>query len=107
MNFYRVKEIDAEGNYVVSEVRSVLLAREWNLRIYPNPVTTGMIQIRTDAKLAGIRIIDLNGKVVRDIRFALPRDVTELNVSGLISGVYFIEVMNNKNEIYHARFIKE
>ena len=107
MNYYRLKQVDADGKYSISYIRSVSLNNDWRLKVYPNPVTAGTLQIKSNAKMAAIRITDVNGKVLLNEFAKFLTDSERINVSGFAPGVYFIEVINNKNEVYHTRFIKK
>jgi hypothetical protein len=107
MNYYRLKQVDADGKYSISYVRSVPLNNDWKLKVYPNPVTAGILQIKSNVKMAAVRITDINGKVLLNSSAALLTDNELINVSGFAPGIYFIEVVNNKNEVYHTRFMKK
>ncbi len=76
------------------------------MKVYPNPVTGGLLQIKSNIKIAGIRITDINGKVLFNSSAVVSTDTQRINVSGFAPGFYFIEVINNKNEVSHTSFIK-
>jgi hypothetical protein len=105
VNYYRLKQVDGDGRYSFSDIHSVLMNNERKLNVYPNPVTS-LLQVKTNVKLSGVRIMDLSGKIVLN-NFTVSSDVIYINVSGLASGIYFIELINSKNERYHSRFIKK
>ncbi|RRN76904.1 T9SS C-terminal target domain-containing protein, partial [Pseudoxanthomonas sp. SGD-10] len=108
-NYYRVKEIDADGKYVYSQIVSLdfsALAEE-NLVVYPNPADKfvsikGYFQENTT-----VTIIDVSGKIVKYINFS-PYDSLGIDVSDLKSGVYIIEVRKVDNKlIKSSKFIKK
>lgn len=105
-NYYRLKQVDADGKYFVSEIRSVFITNDWKLSVYPNPLITGALQIKSNRKISCINITDVNGKVLQRVK-AAQEDISRINVLNLSPGIYFIEAINNKNEVYHTRFIKE
>jgi hypothetical protein len=79
----------------------------WKPSVYPNPVIFGSLQIKTNTRLTGIRITDINGKTIFKRSSSISTDTNYINVSGFAAGIYFIEFINDKHEIYHTRFIKE
>jgi len=116
-NFYRLKQVDINGNITYSKVATVeysepsnsLLSN--NLSIYPNPVAGNInlsIKDLTDAKTATyhIRISNSLGRVVRDIKS--PQPYWQGNVNDLLTGTYVIEVENTKDQslIGKTKFVK-
>ncbi|HNP47897.1 MAG TPA: T9SS type A sorting domain-containing protein [Bacteroidia bacterium] len=70
--------------------------------ISPNPCTES-ITIETNISAAGnYRVIDLSGRVVMDGKLGNPK----LQVSGLNSGCYFLQIQYNSGKTESAYFIK-
>jgi hypothetical protein len=107
INYYRLKQVDADGKYSISATRSVWVNNDGKLNVYPNPVTSGLLYIKANIKITGIKITDLNGKTILKNFNSISLNIDHINVSSFMRGTYFIEVITNKNEVYHARFIKE
>jgi hypothetical protein len=105
-NYYRLKQVDMDGKFSFSGTRKVSVVSNWKLKVYPNPVAGGALQIKSNTKIAGIRIIDINGKILFNSTSTASTDAHRINVSGFAPGFYFMEVINNKNEAYYTRFIK-
>jgi PKD repeat protein len=95
-NFYRLRQIDHDGQETYSAIRSVLvnaLPDEWN--VFPNPVTEGeILNIKTDSRLPySFRLFNAEGKMVwqkkgkGDAVFAL---------NGLAKGAYLWEVVSEQ-----------
>ncbi|MBC8883987.1 T9SS type A sorting domain-containing protein [Flavobacterium piscinae] len=62
-----------------------------NLKIYPNP-TNGMINLSSTTTLINnVSVTDLNGRIVKSF-YLSGISQTELNVSDLTSGMYFVSV---------------
>lgn|GEM_PF-5695214 len=101
--YYRLRQIDATGNYSFSTVRSLLVNDNWKVKLSPNPVTGGWLQLKSNSKIKSLRITDVNGIVVLN-KSAVASN--ELNISRLACGYYFVQVTNDKNEVYHSTFIK-
>lgn len=89
-NYYRLKQVDLDGQYEYSNVRSIQIESEEVIRIFPNP-TYGKIRITGIDRYpeASLKIMDLSGKVVR--REVLSAQWTD--ISNLSSGVYFLTII--------------
>lgn len=72
-----------------------------DVRIYPNPATNYIhLELDKDIKNSTLDILDQKGTLVSS-----HKGETELNVSNLASGVYFIRI-NTKKEVYFYKFLK-
>ncbi|WP_264524140.1 S8 family serine peptidase [Flavobacterium sp. N502536] len=71
--------------------------------MYPNPVTEGKVHIESaSASVKNILISDMSGKKV----YSVKTEKTEINVSGLPSGVYIIKVEQDGNTTVQKLIIK-
>lgn len=71
-----------------------------SLIIYPNP-TSHSVQMKltdTNLKIDQVRIFDITGKTVRDIRFTTTSNI--VNLDHVINGVYHIQVLINGKYYY-------
>jgi len=77
-----------------------------SIYIYPNPANTLLnISVNNQSNKIQLRVIDLNGKVVIAKSDNVQQgSLYQLNIAGLQSGVYILEVINGK-EIYHKKFV--
>lgn len=78
------KEIDLTG---ISQAKEMA-----DLSIYPNPVTGGkvIVESKSGEKLSTIELVDLQGKILRSIK--PDQSKTEIEVSHLIKGMYFLRI---------------
>jgi uncharacterized surface protein with fasciclin (FAS1) repeats len=92
-----VADLEAE-NGVVHVINAVLLPssvgissiESANFEIYPNPANN-FINVRGEAAMNEIRVLDLNGRNVMNV--ALNGDtVAKVDVSGLSTGIYMLEI---------------
>jgi len=87
---------------VISEITSV----------YPNPANS-QITIATEVRedhAAELRITDITGRIIQtmNISFAIGKSYFNLDVSMLSSGIYNIELLNDKgNKMTATKFVKE
>jgi len=81
-------------NYAVSEIS-----------LYPNP-TSSTLTVRANELISAVEIIDLTGKIVQTQSNIFNEQVV-LNVNSLSSGIYFLRLMNQQEEISYKKFIKQ
>lgn len=90
-HYYRLKQMDFDGNFEYSEVETVLVKADVEVRIFPNPVMNELSLAWNDEnEFLNMRVIDNAGKVVAS------RTVTQgerLDVSHLPDGVYHVQLV--------------
>jgi photosystem II stability/assembly factor-like uncharacterized protein len=87
INFYRTRQIDFNGSYVLSNVVSVHY-EQLVVTCYPNP-TDGLLTIETSGASAGrIDILNMLGEVVFETHDANP----SIDLSNQPRGMYFVRV---------------
>lgn len=90
MHYYRLKQVDYDGKYSYSDIKSVFVKGEDNeVSIFPNPTSEfisilGMTNGRYEIK-------DFSGKLVRSGDFIS----SVLSLEGLSAGIYFVSLTNN------------
>ncbi|MBP7262083.1 MAG: T9SS type A sorting domain-containing protein [Bacteroidia bacterium] len=110
INYYRLKQVDFNGDISISMIRSVLNTSTIAINIYPNPATDFITiqfagQEQTNVSIA---LLDQTGRQIQlhYIGDIAKNQLVQLPVSDLPAGVYFIKLMqNNAPDIY--RFIKQ
>ncbi len=107
INYYRLKQIDFDGSYTYSDVRSVIFGSQSGLIIYPNP-THEMLMVEIPSGMdenAILEITNATGQVVRSLNN--PQDngkIISLNVKDLADGYYFLQIKTTAN-IFREQFI--
>ena len=95
--YYRVKQIDKDGKFIYSEIRSVRLdSRGFGITVYPNPVSS-LTNVTLDLDAAAdviIKITDVAGKEVQRIQLRGNKgiNIQKVNLSGLAAGSYMLNV---------------
>jgi Secretion system C-terminal sorting domain len=104
---YRLKMVNTDETFKYSQVQSIQRIDGFSsLKLYPNPAHNE-IQITMDAANNGLQsvdIIDAMGKVWQ--HHVNSQNSQTLNVATLNSGVYFLQIIDNKGVKKTARFIK-
>ena len=111
--YYRLRQVDFNGNFTYSEVREVQMNQYFGLsvNIFPNPVANNLnVHLDTDQTFAfEFRMSDLAGRTLKKIkRIELGPQDLNVSVEGLAQGVYSIELIDsNTGKIYSKLFVKE
>lgn len=92
-NYYRLKQVDFNGDFIFSEIVSIATqSMDNNISIYPVPMQNELNVITASNDLIEtISIYDINGKLVLQTNRQ-----ENIDVSKLINGVYTIKVITDK-----------
>ncbi|OJV52849.1 MAG: hypothetical protein BGO31_03595 [Bacteroidetes bacterium 43-16] len=104
LNFYRLKQINVDGRFDYSNVRSVLFGNEGNILIYPNPAKDHV----TLEGLKGdesITIYDASGRLIQQLKAANTQ--LDINLENLSSGVYNINIISATGHSSSYKIVKE
>jgi hypothetical protein len=106
VNYYRLKQVDFDGTFEYSDIRSIMFGGAGNLVIYPNPVNSTLnVQVPDGIEKAVVEIVNATGQVVRSMNMTdMSQSVLQLNVSDLALGFYFIQ-MNTGADTYREQFV--
>ncbi|HET8860015.1 Ig-like domain-containing protein [Marivirga sp.] len=85
--------VSEEGVVFTIEEEVLGIENEIKVAVYPNPVRD-FVNIQVPGK-ASIRVIDLNGVVVKEEQFT---DFIKLNIGNLNSNMYFLEIRNGSGK---------
>ena len=100
--YYRLKMVDNSGQYSYSKVVNLVLTRNVNVFLFPNPVKHSL-NIQFNGSVPSpvqIQVSDLNGRVVYSERRSVTQSTTvTIDVKQWKSQVYVLKVINSKNEI--------
>ena len=77
---------------------------EFELIIFPNPVDNVLKFSIGQNQIVQMSLFDLSGKIVME--FYTEGASTSINISDLEKGIYFLQVIDNKNYISTKKFIK-
>lgn len=102
--YYRIKQIDIDGNYAYSNIASVrmpVVARK--SIVYPNPTSHSVNIHISDTQLVGSegQLFDLNGKPI--MRIQIQSNLVQVNLFDLSSGIYLLKLSNGET----LRIIKQ
>ncbi len=91
-NYYRLKQIDADGKYNYSEVRLLKSSRSM-IQVYPNPATTEVVVRSSGAKIRSVELFNFGGVLMLS-RHPVNAYETRINISSFGSGLYTVKVLD-------------
>lgn len=89
---YRLRQVDIDERMLYSEIRLVRgLTQNFNMAVFPNPSKDGEILLVMDKadQSASIKLIDMNGHVVRQWNHIMGN---RLQISAVSTGIYVLQV---------------
>lgn len=108
-NYYRIKQVDLDGNFKYSRVVMVLIKDKAPVLLYPNPARTEVnISIGAQVNAKSIRVVNTVGQTVLTRTITGNRQTINISISQLQSGVYFTELLGDDNKrLWGGVFVKE
>ncbi len=95
--FYRIKQIDYDGNYSYSDIVSVSRDdRKEGVKLFPNPANETLF-LNIDAE-SRVTITDVLGNQQNVLISKSNLSFTSLDIAHLSSGVYYIEIDNDQKK---------
>ncbi|MFN6945961.1 MAG: right-handed parallel beta-helix repeat-containing protein [Cytophagaceae bacterium] len=106
--YYRLKQIDYDGTYAFSPIRSVNIGQEQLFSLYPNPADDHIYLLGKAEKGLEVEILDVLGRNTLSKSFsnASGNSSFPISVAGLTPGVYFVHVFLEGQEPLVIRFVK-
>lgn len=107
LNYYRLRQVDFDGNFEYSKMVSVDFGSRNEVLVYPT-ITTESIKIRVSNPSengVSIEVINSNGLLLKSAQIPPENSELDLDISGIPSGTYFIRIQNEQL-IETLRFIR-
>jgi len=109
-NFYRLKQIDFDGDFDYSDIIRVWFeqAGDFDFEVFPNPASENM-SVRFGKNIPAssvVEVLSLSGQSMMRQTLGSDGDEINLNVGNLSKGLYILQV-NTGNEVFKSRIIKE
>jgi hypothetical protein len=96
-NFYRLKQIDRDGNFKYSAIVHVIMSSfAWS--VFPNPATTHTtVQVSAQMDNAAVRLVDNSGKTVyyRSVKKLDPGEIVDIPLSNCAKGIYMLRITSD------------
>ena len=106
-NYFRIRQVDMDNNIGYSEIKVVNVSKAAKINLWPNPAQEFINlqhtkQITTATKA---QIFDQAGRLVKEA--TILAGTTQVNISSLISGSYYIRVQFADGEVFKQLFVKQ
>lgn len=101
INYYRIKQVDYDGNFEFSKTVGVYYENDFqNLRITPNPASN-VATISWDVKLreAQVELYSTNGVLLEVFEVLPGLEHLRVDLTSVKNGMYFIKLMSTESEI--------
>jgi hypothetical protein len=99
-NYYRLKQVDLNGNAEFSKSIAVLMPSNPNLVIYPNPATD-FINVSGIEEAAGLQVLNSSGQLISELSIS---ENTTIPLKAIPNGIYFIRIFD-KNSVQTKKII--
>lgn len=99
LSMYRLKQIDRDGRFNLSEVRKIQMDQDELIAIYPNPAQHKLF-LKGIEQAEQIRIRNVNGHIVKTAAVA-----NEINIADLPAGLYTVQIVFKGNQITDRKLV--
>lgn len=100
-NLYRLKMVDRDGSFSNSKIEH--LRFDPASAVYPNPVTMeDKLHLNSKSVVTHVRMTDMNGKIV----YSRKNPGSEIDISGLATGVYLVQITTIDGAISIQKVLK-
>lgn len=102
IGYYRLKQIDFDGQHTLSEIKSVNVVKQNKFDFAYLNINDGVLRfgLTNTSKSFDISIIDLSGRVVRSLLLENPSQELEIDLGNYEKGIYLLSVSNGTDCIY-------
>ena len=105
VNYYRLKQVDQDGKYVYSLIRTVRVSNGnfKAVQVLQNPVKN---TLKLDVQAEDVRVVihDMNGNVMRSVQ--LKPGIHDIDLQQMAAGMYHLSVYTNNTRTDAQRFVK-
>ncbi len=103
LNYYRLKQMDYDGQFAYSPVTAITFVRKGAISVYPT-ATNGMVNIATeDEGSSQVKVFHINGSLMKQQTF--DSNTLPLDLSSLPNGTYLI-VVETSTQTHQERIFK-
>lgn len=100
--FYRLKQLDLDGKFSYSAIKSVKMESENFVNVYPNPTSDYiMLDVQDWAKIKNAALFNATGKLLMNVLHQ-----KRIDVQNLPAGIYFMNIEDDKGKITVKKILK-
>lgn len=102
--YYRLKIQSKSGNEEYSKVIKLNNNGNADIKVYPNPVSDGRLQVEVNKANTTVSIFDMNGKE-RVRKHIIAAGIITVDVGQLQSGTYIVKIINGEQVFSRSIFV--
>lgn len=108
LSYYRLKQTDFDGQFDYSPIRSIIIAPQIDLEIYPNPLSGVNLKIDGISSLSTFQLFDLSGKLIYEAPLEPDSKNSTINLylDNLVAGFYRYRIFNSLVSMHNGNLIK-
>lgn len=104
-NYYRIGEVNAQGDVAYSPVKSVNLEGSFNAGVFPNPVKDKLYITTNGGRIQSVGVADMNGKEMYHYNNLPPGN--SLDMSPFPTGFYIVTIRYTSGQVQTMKVVKE
>ena len=101
-SYYRIKQVDFNGDYFYSSVQVVYIKPKTILNVFPNPSTDNIELVLSNEEPADLEVVmlDLYGRVVFRIALKVNKGIVKKRIhhTSIAKGTYILKIKNGEEE---------
>ncbi len=106
--FYRVKNVDIDGQFKYSNVVRVSGKRTVNIKMFPMPATTNVtIQHDRTGNNANLTVTTMDGRTVKKMNLSAGSYQTSLQLSAMAPGMYLVRLDDGNGGVETVKLVKQ
>jgi hypothetical protein len=99
--YYRIKQIDVDGKFTYTDIKSVKINSKKEIVIYPTPAKD-VVTIDGYYTIKSMQLFDISGRLMHEWNNVPPT----INVANINAGMYMLKIVLKTNEVITERIIK-
>ncbi|MFP5041271.1 DUF4331 family protein [Parasediminibacterium sp. JCM 36343] len=106
VNYYRIKQVDADGKFTYSPIRSVKFDAQVAFTVSPNPATNYINVYGSVGSPLNIHLYNISGKELA-VKTLGANGAATFNVASLAKGIYIVVAESNGVRVQTKNIVKE
>ena len=100
--FYRLKQIDNDGRFALSQVVKINLEIKGSIRVSPNPARD-IVRIEGSSRFNEIQVYDVTGRLIKRMS---TNSAESYNIENLNSGMYSLKLVSKTETVTHKLVVQ-
>jgi hypothetical protein len=99
VNYYRLKQVDLDGKATLSGIVKIITDKAGGFIAGPNPAhSTVTVYRQNNTEPVRIELMNVNGRLIKQVSMAATTASTPINVNGLSKGIYLLQLTTSKGK---------